>query len=164
LSLLSARKVLSRCSVSSRQVCDEGGAPTVSSYSSFWRVGCRGVLGCSTGRRESCLGGRGLMLTGRFTRTERCYPVSNLQRRQRRFSDAGHECARRVKSSFFGVRSSKKKCGQCPHFPPRTASYSRRTGPDSACFRHFPAFARLGIPFESHLGHGIPPRQRGVLL
>jgi hypothetical protein len=62
----------------------------------------------------------------------------------------------RVKSQFSVLNRAKKKSGQCPHFPPRIGRYSRRTGPDSACFRHFPVFSRLGIPFESHLGHGIP--------
>jgi hypothetical protein len=41
----------------------------------------------------------------------------------------------------------------CPHFGPRTGSYWGRTGPDSACFRGSPVFARVGIQFESHLGH-----------
>jgi hypothetical protein len=59
---------------------------------------------------------------------------------------------------------AKRKCGQCPHFRPRTGPYSRRIGPHSACFRWIPAMTRPRITFESHLGHGIPPRQRGFLL
>jgi hypothetical protein len=72
-------------------VLDEGGAPTVSSYSSFWRVECRRVLGCSTGWRESCVGGLGLILTGGFTRTERCHPAGNGGRGW--FPVVGHELA-----------------------------------------------------------------------
>ena len=40
-------------------------------------------------------------------------------------------------------------------------------GPTAAGLRMFPTLPRiprLGIPFESHLGHGITPRQRGFLL
>ena len=33
--------------------------------------------------------------------------------------------------------------------------------PDSVVFADFPVFARAGMQFESHLGHSIPPRQRG---
>jgi hypothetical protein len=36
-----------------------------------------------------------------------------------------------------------------------------RTGPDSARFRDFPVFAGEVMQLESHLGHSIPPRQRG---
>lgn len=53
-------------------------------------------------------------------------------------------------------------CGQCPHFAPRTGWYGGRTGPDSACFRGFPVFARAGMQFESHLGHNVFPRQRRI--
>jgi hypothetical protein len=52
-------------------------------------------------------------------------------------------------------------CVHCPHFGCRTGSYWGRIGPDSACFRGSPAFAGEGMQFESHLGHSIPPRQRG---
>lgn len=58
----------------------------------------------------------------------------------------------------------KMRCGQCPHIPPRTGSYSRRTASDSACFRHFPVFPMPGIPFESHLGHRKTPSSEGYLL
>ena len=58
----------------------------------------------------------------------------------------------------------KRKCAQCAHLLLRTGPYAHRTGPDSACFRYFPAITRPRIAFESHLGHGIPPRQRGFLL
>ena|GEM_PF-6667600 len=51
---------------------------------------------------------------------------------------------------------SKRRCGHCPHFSPLTGPYNRRTGPDSPGFRDFPAMTRVGIAFESHLGHSIP--------
>jgi hypothetical protein len=51
--------------------------------------------------------------------------------------------------------------GQCPHSGLRIGSYWGRIGPDSACFRRSPVLARAGMQFESHLGHSIPPHQRG---
>ena len=52
-------------------------------------------------------------------------------------------------------------CGQCPHIWLRTGPYIGRIGPDSACFREFPVFARAGMRFESHLGHGVSAGQQG---
>ena len=49
--------------------------------------------------------------------------------------------------------AAKSACGQCPHFGLRIGSYMGRIGPDSACFRGRPVFARAGMQFESHLGH-----------
>ncbi len=46
-------------------------------------------------------------------------------------------------------------CGHCPHFGLRIGSYWGRIGPDSACFRGSPVFARAGMQFESHLGHSV---------
>ncbi|MET4538622.1 hypothetical protein ABIE37_000377 [Arthrobacter bambusae] len=90
-----------------RHVIDEGGASTVSSDSSFWRVECHRVLSCSTDRRGSGLGGRGLILTGGFTRTKWYRPAGKLRRRQRRFPGAGYECA--GTRQVFGVRPNKKE-------------------------------------------------------
>ena len=59
---------------------------------------------------------------------------------------------------------AKRKCGQCPHFLPRTVSYTRRTAPDSACFRLVPVFSSPGIPFESHLGQSVSAGQRGFCI
>ena len=58
-------------------------------------------------------------------------------------------------------QNAKRKCVQSTHFLPRIGSYWCRIGPDSACCRGSPVFARAGMQFESHLGHSIPPRQRG---
>jgi hypothetical protein len=46
----------------------------------------------------------------------------------------------------------------------RTGPYIGRTGSDSVCFLEFPVFTRAGMQFESHLGHSMTPRQRGLLL
>jgi hypothetical protein len=73
---------------------------------------------------------------------------------------------KRAMSRWLSSRSAllpqgKKGCAQCAHLGPRIGSYSCRIGPDCICFLEFPAFAREGMQFESHLGHSIPPRQRG---
>jgi hypothetical protein len=57
--------------------------------------------------------------------------------------------------------AAKLACGQCPHFGSRIGPYIGRTGSDCRCFRGSPVFAGVGMQFESHLGHSIPPRQRG---
>ncbi len=137
----------------------------MSSYSSFWRVECRRVLSCRNGRRKSGLKGRCLILTG-GSRALRATVQQAICRDGSTDSLAQALSAqRRVKSPLFGALSSqKRRCGQCPHLPSQTGPYSRRTGPDSSCFREFPVLPSLGIPFESHLGHGIPARQRGGFL
>ena len=42
---------------------------------------------------------------------------------------------------------------QRTHFSLRIRSYIGRIGPDCLCFLDFPVFARVGMRFESHLGH-----------
>jgi hypothetical protein len=44
-------------------------------------------------------------------------------------------------------------CVQSTHFGLWIGSYWCRTGLDSLCFREFPVLARVGMQFESHLGH-----------
>lgn len=66
----------------------------------------------------------------------------------------------RVNWPFVGAQSSKKECGQCPHFLPRSGEFTHRIVSDSACSRDFPVLSRTRIPFESHLGHDVFPRQR----
>lgn len=44
------------------------------------------------------------------------------------------------------------------------ASYRCRIGPDCGSLRGSGGFPRAGTRFEFHLGHNIPPRQRGFLL
>src|SRR4029453_6971 len=61
---------------------DAGGVPIMLSDSSFWWEEHGGALGCFTYRRESCLGGAGLILTGGSTRTQRCHRAIVLPRRQ----------------------------------------------------------------------------------
>lgn len=147
-----------------RHEIDEGGVATVSSYSSFWRVGCRRVLGCSIDRSESCLGRRGLILPETSRGPRGTVQQENCGGGSADFL-AQAMSARDASSAPFSVFDrAKRKCGQCPHFRPRTASYSRRIASDSACFHHFPVLPRPGIPFESHLGHGISPLRRGFLL
>lgn len=60
--------------------------------------------------------------------------------------------------------TGKKEVWTTSTLPPRIGLYGRRIAPDSAGFRRLPAIARPGNPFESHLGHGKPPGQRGFLL
>jgi hypothetical protein len=135
-------------------VLDEGGAPTVSSYSSFWRIECRRVLRCSTGRRESHLAGRDLIMFGGLTRTERFHPAGNLQRRQRRFPGAVHECLGTRRGPFAVFDRAKKKCGHCPPFSPRTNLVQP---PDCPGFRMF-----LPIPSKDKARNPVrvPPRAR----
>jgi hypothetical protein len=45
----------------------------------------------------------------------------------------------------------------------RTGSRVSRIGPDSLWFREFPVFAKAGMQFESHLGHGVPAGQRLIV-
>lgn len=47
------------------------------------------------------------------------------------------------------------ECGQCPHSSSRTVPNSLRTGRDSACFGSSQCLQRLGLQFESHLGHDV---------
>ena len=135
-------------------VLDEGGAPTMSSCSLFWRADCRRLLGCSAVRRESDLGGRGLLLTGGFTRTERCYPGGDLQRRQRRLPGAECACAGTRQVPVFGAQPSKKEVWtmstlstpDCPVQPP-----------DCLGFRMFPPLPSARKAWNPVR---VPPRAR----
>ena len=145
-------------------VLDEGGAPTVSSYSSSPSEGRRRVLGCSTGWRESCRAGHGPTLTAVFTLTGKCHPACNLQGGgSADFLVQTMSAQGRVKSPYFGCDLAQKK------WTMSTTSTSDGSVPPPDCpgFRMFPplpSVPKAWVPFESHLGHGIPPRQRGYLL
>ena len=79
-------------------------------------------------------------------------------------SPAGHGSCRRgcpPGGDLQGVEvqqaiRQKRVCAQCAHLCRRTGSYSGRTGSDSGGFLEFPVFARVGMRFESHLGHVFP--------
>lgn len=65
----------------------------------------------------------------------------------------------------WGVRLNaqdwrKVACGHCPHSWLRRGPYSPRTAQESACFRGNPVVSRLGMRFESHLGHGVSAGQK----
>jgi hypothetical protein len=51
------------------------------------------------------------------------------------------------------IKAAITGCPHCAHIGRRTGSYWSRIGPDSGCFRDLPVFARVGMQFESHLGH-----------
>lgn len=108
----------------------------MSSYSSFWRVEFRRVSSCSTDRRESCFGRRGLILTGGFTCTERCHPAGDLQRRQRPFPAQAMNAQGRIESPSSVLDRDKKEVWTLS-----TLSTSDRSvqPPDSPGFRMFPA-------------------------
>jgi hypothetical protein len=76
-------------------------------------------------------------------------------RKSRGMSRASLSC------SVLVPQGKKRGCAQCAHPGLRIGSYWWRIGPDSAGFRGSPALARAGTRFESHLGHGMTPRQRG---
>ncbi|MDR6507630.1 hypothetical protein J2805_003337 [Arthrobacter oryzae] len=67
-------------------------------------------------------------------------------------------------TAAWGRQGDKWGRAHCAHSGLRTGPYVGRIRPESACFREFPVFGGAGVRFESHLGHGIPPRQRGFLL
>lgn len=136
-----------------RHVNKEGGAAVVLDVSSFCRVGCGRILVRSTDGCESCPRGRRLIPAGGSKRAKRL----SLSRRSpvcggSPFAGAAPTVQSSLGPLFVGGDRAKKKCEQCPHFPPRTGRYCRRTGPDSACFRHFPVFPRPGIALR------VPPR------
>lgn len=132
--------------------------------SSFWLAECGRVFGL-LGRVTGAIGWRPLPHTaGGFRWVERCHRAGKLRRRQRLRSVALYEAPESSCTHFSVLERAKEECGQCPHFSPRIGSDSRRTVPDSACFRHFPLFQGPRIAFESHLGHTIFPGQRNFLL
>ena len=148
-----------------RHVIDEGGASTVSSDSSFWRVECRRVLSCSTDRRESCLGGRGLILTEASRGSRGTVQQENCRGGRAGFLAHAINAQGRVKWPVFRCSIKQKRSVDNVHtfqlgLPRTTAGLARipHVSEGSQCFQ---GSESRSSPTS---GTAYPPRQRGFLL